>query len=380
MIFLEAKKRKDPTLKRAIPITFVLPAYNVASYLKKCVDSILKIDYPKEKIEVIIVDDGSTDNTYVIAKSLASKYNQIRVLHKQNEGKAATLNYGIERVNTELTALLDADTLLQRDILKKAIPYFEDKKIVAVMSRLVPLNKRSFLSKVQAVEYAFVGFFRKLLSNISALPITPALSIYKTSFFKMYGGYDPGNLTEDFEIALRAQSHDYDIACVLDSYAKTIVPEKFVDLKRQRVRWNYGTLFNFYKYKRLFSFRYGDLGLFSLPTQILMILVAFVVFGLAIYNLVSSGIDFVNHLILGWRPELNFSTFSMVLFFSDPKIIFAIFSVLISLSFFTLVKKHTKERISFLNYMVYIFVYAWLTVYFFAEAIVRLIFRKPPLW
>jgi len=376
MTFLRFK-RKEEKLKRTPSITFVVPAYNEENHLKGSVDSVMKLDYPKNKIKIIIVDDGSSDNTLNIAKALSKKYKRIKVLHKKNEGKATALNYGIKMVKTELTALLDADTILQRDILKKAIPYLQDKKTMTVMCRLVPSNKHGFLAKVQEVEYAIVSFFRKLLSSISVLTIAPAFSIYKTKFFHKYGYFDKDNITEDFEMTLRVQSHNYDVACVLDSYASTIVPTTFNQLKRQRVRWNYGTFYNLYKYKRLFAPKYGDLGIFVLPSQVLIVAVAVTVFCLAFYQLLTAVLRFIELLFVGWKPYLELNLFNISLFFSDPRVVFTIIALTISLFFFTIMRRYTKEKVNFLNFFVYVFTYIWLTVSFYVIAIFRLLIKKP---
>lgn len=376
MTFLRFKG-KEEKLKRTPKITFVIPAYNGANHLEESVSSVMKLDYPKNKIKVIVVDDGSTDNTLDIAKALSKKYKGIKVLNKKNEGKATALNYGIKMVKTELTALLDADTILQRDILKKAVPYLQDRKTMTVMCRLVPSNRRGFLAKVQEVEYAIVAFFRKLLSSISVLTIAPAFSIYKTKFFHKYGYFDKDNLTEDFEMTLRVQSHNYNVACVLDSYASTIVPTTFNQLKRQRVRWNYGTFYNLYKYKRLFAPKYGDLGIFVLPSQVLIILAAVTIFCLAFYQFSIMLLRFIQGLSVGWKPHLELNLFNISLFFSDPRVVFTIIALAISLFFFTIMRRYTREKVSFLNFFVYVFTYIWLTISFYVIAVFRLLIKKP---
>lgn len=375
--FFGFKRKGEEKLKRTPRITFVMPAYNVADYLEKSVNSIMKLDYPRNKIQVIIVDDGSTDDTLGIAKTLSKRYKNVRVLHKKNEGKATALNYGIRNVKTELTALLDADTVLQQDILKKAVPYLQDKKTMTVMCRLAPSNKHGFLAKVQEVEYAIVGFFRKLLSSISVLTVAPAFSIYKTKFFHKYGYFDKNNLTEDFEMALRVQSNNYNVACVIDSYASTVVPTNFAQLKRQRVRWNYGTFYNLYKYRRLFAPKYGDLGIFVLPSQVLIVAAAITIFCLALYQLSTMLLRFFQRLSVGWRPNLELNLFNISLFFSDPRVVFTIIALAISIFFFILMRRYTKEKIKFLNFFVYSFAYIWLTTSFYIIAILGLFIKKP---
>lgn len=378
--FLETRNNKEEKIIKKFPlITFIIPAYNAAVHIEKTIYSVLRSDYPKSKLRILVVNDGSTDDTADVVKKLIRKYSRIKLFTKKKEGKAAALNYGIKKAKTELIAVLDADTLLQQDLLKKSIALLSASHIMAVTSRLVPLNEEGFFPRMQVVEYALASFFRKLMSRINALPIAPAFTIYKASFFKKHGDFDVGNLTEDFEMALRINSHGYKVVYVLDSYAKTVVPSRFRQLYRQRVRWGYGTLFNLKKYKHMFSLEYGELGTFVLPALIIGMFIIVFTFIFAIYNIFVGISQSVRHIMLGWLPAFNINLFGFLIMLSDPRIILGAVGLIISFTFLFLMKKETKADISIIDYIVYVMAYIWMLAYFRVASIIRF-FSKKPSW
>jgi len=383
LTYIEVSRRKK-TKQELIDfkeVTFLIPALNVEKYIGKCLTSILKQDYPQNKIKIWVVDNGSTDKTLEIIKSFMKKHKNIEILHRKHEHelsklKTESLNFGIKKIRTELTACLDADTYPQPDAMKQAVLELENPKTMLVTFRLVP-TKSNFLSVVQDIEYAFCVFFRKLLASIEILAFSNAFTVYKTKFFREYGDFDVGNITEDFEIALRAQSNHHNVACVTETYAETVVPETLKALQRQRIRWNYGLVYNLYKYKRLFSMKYGDLGLFSLASQLLMVLATMIVLIFALSDVTTSAINTIRQVSLGLYPELNMSVFNITLFLSQPKIILYIISIIFSLFFFSLVRKYMKKKLNFAAYLFYTFIYVWFTVYLWVITVPWFFTRKP---
>jgi len=377
IIFIQTRKTQEIVTTKKFPyVTFIIPAFNAEQFIEKTINSVFNVDYPKNKIKIIVVNDGSTDNTAKVVRELAKRYRRINLLNKKNEGKAKALNYGIARCKTEFVAVLDADTMLQPDLLKKAFALF-DKKTMAVTCRIMPINKNKFIEKIQFVEYTLTSFFRKLLSNIEALPIAPAFTIYRRNFFLRYGGFDTGNLTEDFEMALRVYSKHYKIRYILDSYVSTIVPNNFKQLLRQRVRWGYGTLYNLKKYKQLFSKSYGELGLFALPMIAFGIVVLLLLFFISLLSFSSSLFRTIYLLRLGWVPSFSVNTFRFIIFLSDPRIILGLLGFGLSLFFLFLIKKETQARINIFLYVLYILIYIFLLAFFQLISLIRFLTKKP---
>ena len=202
--------------------------------------------------------------------------------------------------------------------------------------------------------------------------------MFKTEVFKKFGYFDPHNLTEDMEMGMRIQSHHYDIGYVLDSYAITAVPYTFNSLARQRIRWSYGTLYNLYKYKKMFSSEYGDLGVFFLPSIIVGVIIMLCVSGLLIYNFADFTINFIHKIALGWQPSfLDINMFSLIISLTDLRIILAVFSFLIAIGIFFLIRHETKEKLSLIDWILYLFIYIWMLAYFYIAALFFLIVKKP---
>ncbi|MGE8593297.1 glycosyltransferase family 2 protein [Bifidobacterium hominis] len=100
-------------------VSIIVPVYNVERYLKRCIDSLIKQSYPN--IEIILVDDGSTDNSFSFCKEYALKDSRIRVFHKENEGLGLTRNYGIERALGEYVTFVDSDDYLTLDAIESML-------------------------------------------------------------------------------------------------------------------------------------------------------------------------------------------------------------------------------------------------------------------
>jgi len=381
-LFFESKFKQEKKIKKYLDVTFVLPAFNVEKYLERSVDSIKNATYPQEKIRIIIVNDCSTDNTLEIARKLAKNDKRITVLNKKvNTGKADSLNFGIKKAKTELVAVLDADTLIKKDLLKKAVAFFSDDYIAAVTSRLKPLKISNFWEIMQYVEYTFAGFYRKLVCHLNALPVAPAFTIFRREFFTEHGGFDLDNLTEDLEMGLRVQSNHYSLGYVADSYAVTLVPEKFKSLFRQRLRWGYGTLHNYKKYKKLFfNPEYGDLGFFVLPSGFLSILIVSLMLLMGAYTLFAWIVDHLALIIRGWIPTLSFNFTKFIFFISDLRVMLLIYSFFLGALVFFLVRHEMKEKIRFRDYVVNIFVYTWMLAVFYIVSFVYFFRKKKPGW
>ncbi len=381
-IFIKTKFKDKNLERKNLEITFIIPAYNVEKILSKSVESIKKSRYPQEKIKIIIVNDCSTDNTLEIANKLSKKYENINVFTKKNEGlKVYPVNYGLRKASTELVAVLDADTLLKEDLLEKAVLLFSDDTTMAVTSRLKPLRTDRLIEKLQEVEYTFAGFYRKIMGHINSLSVAPAFTIFRREFFLKNGYFDTNNLTEDLEMGMRIQNKHYNIGYVADSYAITDVPNTFMKLLKQRLRWAYGTLYNYKKYKRMFfNYRYGDLGTFVLPAGFISIMMISLVFLLGFYTMFSWFLYHFKMILVGWLPSLNFDLNTFLVALTDLRIILFLFSIIIGLIGFFLMNYELNENIKLRNYLLYIIAYLWILALFYITMGVYLLIGKKPKW
>ncbi len=303
LTFYENKEKiSNPKPKKLLSVSIIVPAFNEEGRIKRSVESLLNLNYPKELIEIILVDDGSTDNTLNEMKMFAS--DNVSVLHKKNGGKGSALNLGIANAKGEIIVSLDADSFVDKDALINMIGYFGDERCMAVTPSMKIWKPKTILQKIQFIEYLFGLFLRKMSAFLGCINVTPGpFSAYRKSFFKKYGGYDENNLTEDIEVALRIQANNFIIENSHDAYSYTVGPSKFKPLFKQRVRWYLGFINNTLRYRRLFSKKYGNLGLFFMPSAFIfagfnIVFVAYMMSKLvdsvykALFNLWSINFDF----------------------------------------------------------------------------------------
>jgi len=283
-------------------VSIVMPAYNEGEYLAKCIESVLAVDYPTRKLDILVVDDGSTDNTLAVARRFEG--GPVRIFTKKNEGKGAALNFGISKARGELLATMDADSYLTKNTLKDLLPYFEDPEVMAVTPAVKIRESSSWLKEFQRVEYLMILFSRKLLSFIDSVPVTPGpFSIFRTKVFKEVGGFDEHNLVEDQEIALRIQSHNYKIRSSLSADVYTEPPHEVKSLLHQRVRWQRGGLRNYWRYSFMIKPEYGDFGMYFVPLNFATIIAFFLVLGLMINVLLSTPV-YIGYI---WANVLGFN-------------------------------------------------------------------------
>ena len=285
-LFENRKKIKNPKYTRLPSVTIAVPAFNEEHTIAKTIKSLLRLDYKKKKIRIIVVDDGSLDKTYSVAKKFECE--NLKVYRKKNGGKGTALNFALEKTNTELFGALDADSFVRSDALKKMIGYFENPKVMAVTPSLKVYKPKNILQKIQYIEYLMGIFLRKIFAFLGSIHVTPGpFTIYRVSFFRKYGGYDSFNPTEDIEIALRIQEKKGIIENSVDATVHTVTPASFNELLKQRVRWYSGFTQNVMDYKHLFSYDYGNLGMFILPASFASVLLVVVSLFYTIYKIIT---------------------------------------------------------------------------------------------
>ena len=262
------KKRK---LRKYPYVTIVIPAYNEGKrFLRDTIESALNLNYPKDRLEIVAVNHGSSDNTGDIINS----YKEIKQLHigrKQGERKGKAVNEVLKIAKGEFFICMDADSTIERDALIKMLPHFSDKEIAAVLPLMKIVNPKKLLQKIQWCEYLVNFFYKKLMSKLDCIHVTPGpFSIYRTNILRKIGMFDATNLTEDLEISLRLQKYNYKIIQVLDTEVYTLAPDTLKEFYQQRNRWYKGAVLNAFRYKNMmFNKRYGDFGFIQMP-RILM--------------------------------------------------------------------------------------------------------------
>ncbi len=291
--FLENRKkisnRKGKIeLKEYKGVTIIVPCWNEESTVESTVNSILNLNYPKDKLKLIIVDDGSTDNTWSVIKKFEN-IEGIKILHKENGGKHTALNLALEHVDTEYLGCLDADSSADPESLIRMMSYFEnDPKIMAVAPSIIVHNSNNFIQHAQQAEYNMAVYIKKMLGFLGAIHVTPGpLTIFKKKVFDDLGPYRKAHNTEDMEIAYRMQKHLYKIEQCNDAYVYTNTPETIVKLYKQRLRWIYGFINNTIDYRNLiFKKKYGNFSIFTVPMGVFSLVASTYLFGKLVYSAV----------------------------------------------------------------------------------------------
>ena len=280
----KARARK---LKKFPSVSIVIPAYNEGKNIIKTLSSLINLHYPKNRLEIIVINDGSKDNTGDLVKGFIAKSKRwdIRLISKKNEGKGAALNDGLRAAKGEFFVCLDADSIATKDALLKILPHFTEENIAVVLPLLKVEKPKNIWQKMQWLEYIVNMFYKKLMGRLNCVHVSPGpFSVYRKNILQKVGGFDEDNLTEDLEITLRLQSRHYKIVQLLDAEVFTLAPKTFKELYKQRNRWYKGSVINAFRYRHMmFNKQYGDFGMIQMPTIIISGLIAIILVSSAIY-------------------------------------------------------------------------------------------------
>ncbi|WP_281950464.1 glycosyltransferase [Nitrosophilus kaiyonis] len=253
-VFKSAEEK--PISYKNFKVSAIIPAYNEGVIIKAPIRSLLQQTY--KNLEIIVVDDGSTDDTYKQAKFFENLSNNVKVYKKRNEGKAKALNFGIERSTGELILCIDADSRLDKYAVEKMVEYFNDEEISAVAGSVFVANQNNILTKLQALEYVEgLNMARNGQAFLKLVNIIPGpIGMFRKKSVKEVGGYDSDTFAEDCDLTLKLLDNGYKIEFESDAVAYTEAPEHLLDLLKQRYRWTRGILQSIKKHKkRLFSFK-----------------------------------------------------------------------------------------------------------------------------
>lgn len=308
--------RAKNKIKKYPGVTILVPCWNEENTISKTIFSLLNLDYPKDKLKIIIIDDGSTDNTWNVVQKFKSK-KQVEMYKKENGGKYTALNFGLSKTESELVGCLDADSYVDKNTLKNIVTYFEDKEIMAVTPSVKVWKPKTIIQLMQKVEYGWAIFVRKMFSYMGALYVTPGpFSIFRKEVFDNLGGYRHAHQTEDMEMAMRMQSNHYKIANSHDAFVYTVAPATIKKLYKQKLRWTYGFIKNALDYRFIFfRKKYGNLGIFILPISFISIISALYLVSISLFSIGKSIMkEVVRIQTVGFNfrlPELNFDWFSI---------------------------------------------------------------------
>jgi peptidoglycan-N-acetylglucosamine deacetylase len=365
--FLSSPARKQRGKEASLhtpSVAVIVPCYNEEKTIEATIESLLALKYPKDKLTLVLVNDGSKDGTASVMDTYIGNP-QITIIHKENGGKHTALNLGIEKIpQAEFFGCLDADSFVDPNALREIIGHFENPKVAAVTAAMSVHEPKTLLELMQNAEYIFGITLRHTISSVNGLYVTPGpFSFYRRSTILSLGGFQKGHNTEDLEMALRIQRAGFLIENAPRAKVYTKTPKTIPTLIKQRVRWSTGFVRNvIYEYRDLIGNpNFGTLGLVVLPLGLFAILsgisLFFIVIFQTIFNIthtliISRGVPFSYNFI----P--HFHTFE---WFYAPLTAIAFLTVIAmtgSVSFMLLGKKisGTSSPLA-LGILVYIFFY-----------------------
>ena len=384
--FIERYFRKEsPTPKNLghyPSVAITVPCLNEEKTVGKTIDSLLALDYPKHKLEILVVDDGSTDNTWQILQRYKS-HKHVRLFQKTNGGKYTALNLALGHTSAELIGCLDADSFVAPNALLEIVQRFQDQEVMAVTPAIKIHKPKSVIELIQKAEYMFAVFIRRTFASLDAIFITPGpFSLFRKSVFEQIGVYREAYNTEDLEIALRMQKHHLKIENAHTAHVYTNAPKTLRSLYSQRLRWTYGFLKNISDYRfMIFNKRFGNLGMFILPTALLLIFATFYFIALLISTLTQSALTkLVEIQTIGFY---NLGHFQFDLFFVNTRSMLFLIYTLTILTFILVVlgKRLVGEREIFsLDMFYYLLLYGLLAPLWLSGAVVNVVLSRPTNW
>jgi cellulose synthase/poly-beta-1,6-N-acetylglucosamine synthase-like glycosyltransferase len=271
------------------PVTVIVPAYNEAANIAATVRSLIASDYPN--VEVVVIDDGSTDDTFDIVRAL--RLPRVRVYRQANAGKPAALNHGIARATGELVVLVDGDTVFDPRAVGRLIQPFAEPDVGAISGNTKVANRGGVLGRWQHLEYV-MGFNldRRMFEVGECMPTVPgAIGAFRRDLLVELGGVPEDTLAEDTDLTMAILRAGWRVVYEEAAIAWTEAPSRLRQLWRQRYRWCYGTLQAMWKHRQAIGERgaagkLGRRGLgYLLLFQVLLPLAAPAVDVYALYGL-----------------------------------------------------------------------------------------------
>ncbi|MEM2514615.1 MAG: glycosyltransferase family 2 protein [Candidatus Bathyarchaeia archaeon] len=364
---IRGKEKSSLSMKSLPVISVIVPVKNEEKVVERLLKVLLRLDYPDDKKEIIIVEDGSIDRTVEICQRYVRLYpNKVRLLHKQeSNGKPSALNYALKYAKGEIVAVFDADNVPEPNALKRAVKYFHDSSVAAVQGRLCSINAdENMLTKFASYEEAV--WCEVCLRGKDALGLFVNLKgscqFIRRDILAKLNGFNEETLAEDLELSVRLVEKGYKIRYASDVCSWQETPSQVGQLFKQRTRWFTGTMQVAFNYGRLMTkidkrnldVELTLLGPFILIASLTSYLLAFFM-SLAAFNF-----DFMLHILL-WLSAISTS-------------------IILVICGFALAYVSKPRRLINLLWLPFMYFYWSLQALIASYALVHLAFRRPVVW
>ena len=283
-LVFEARQRREswgpagcgPLFPEPPFVSVVVPAYQEAVLIENCLRSILRSDHPR--LEVVCVDDGSPDETYLRMQEVARSHPGVLALTQANAGKGAALNPGIAAARGDVVMLVDADGLFSPDTITRMLRGFRDDRVGAVCGNDRPVNLDRVLTRLLAlISHVGTGLMRRALDVLGAMPVVSGnVGAFRRDVLEEVGPVRTDTLGEDLELTWRIHRAGYRVTFAPDALVYAESPGTLRGLWRQRVRWARGLLQSTSMHRSMIGNpRYGSFGIYLLYNTLAQIVAPF---------------------------------------------------------------------------------------------------------
>jgi cellulose synthase/poly-beta-1,6-N-acetylglucosamine synthase-like glycosyltransferase len=232
----------DQKNRRRPHVTLAVPAYNEGDNIYRALESLKNQKYPKRRIHVRVVDDGSTDDTAREVRRFIREHPgmDVKLLrNSRNRGKAHSLNKVLKQAETPFMVTMDADSEAHPEALANLVEY--SKGVSVVTPCVLPADKQGVFQRIQAIEYIYGNYLANLLSGFDAQIVAPGpFSMFRVSALRGIGGFDEKSVAEDLEVVFRLRKAGHSLRLSPRAYVYTDIPSKLGDFVKQRRRWRAG--------------------------------------------------------------------------------------------------------------------------------------------
>jgi len=363
------KERKAPSLssEKLPTVSVLVPVKNEEKVVGRLLRALLNLEYPSQKVEIIIVDDGSTDKTIGICEGYVAKHpSRIRLLRRStSDGKPSALNYGLKHARGEIVATFDADNVPESDTLLKAVEFFGDHSVDAVQGTICSINAdenmlTKFLSYEAAVRFKAYMQGKDVLRLF--VPLAGTCQFIRRDVLTRIGGWSGESLSEDMEISARLTKNNCTIRYAPDIRSWEENPSTLSQLITQRLRWYRGCLDAAFKYGKLAK----RPSLRSIDAEITLV---------APCMLTVSFLGFLMGLCMSFIP-VTYDPVFMVL--AQTMMLLTLITLLTAGLALMYVTK--PRRVANLLWLPFIYAYWTLQTFVASYALMQIVFRRPRKW
>lgn len=279
-------RRIPKTRERFKSLTIIIPAHNEGPRIAACLDSVLAAEFKGEK-EIIVIDDGSQDNTAAVVKGFGKR---VRLIQLPHSGKSHAINTALAASQSDLVAIVDGDSVIAPDALTQCVGLFWNKNVAGVSAAMRVRNRGNMLTEWLHIELLYASLVRSLYAKVNAnITATGPLTVFRRSALVSIGGFSRQGLAEDVDIAVRFLKAGWRMEYATKAFADTVMPGTFKGFVRQRVRFARGAVDII---KRHIAFDHKALKIYTLPLFVFTYAQAVVMALITITNIISGYITY----------------------------------------------------------------------------------------